>query len=154
MKEWLNRVYFGDCIRSLNAMPEKFVHTCVTSPPYFGLRDYGSGRWEGGDASHDHTKEVGTRVIGRNDGDRQSETFHGQKKTARAMRPNPRTSPTIGTHRDVSQLEARDVQKIKRVAQCSCGAVYVDEQIGQEQTPEEYVANMVNVFRAVRRVLR
>src|SRR3954467_4754065 len=111
MKEWLNRVYFGDCIRSLNAMPEKFVHTCVTSPPYFGLRDYGSGRWEGGDPTHDHAKEVGTRVIGRNDGDRygESSTFTGQKKTARAVRPNPRTSPTIATHRDVAQHEAHDV---------------------------------------------
>lgn len=30
------------------------VQTCVTSPPYFGLRDYGTGRWEGGDADCDH----------------------------------------------------------------------------------------------------
>lgn len=31
----------GDCIERLKAMPEKLVNTCVTSPPYFGLRDYG-----------------------------------------------------------------------------------------------------------------
>ena len=31
----------GDCIASLRTLPEKSVHTCVTSPPYFGLRDYG-----------------------------------------------------------------------------------------------------------------
>jgi DNA modification methylase len=37
----MNKIFFGDCIQSLQALPEKIVHTCVTSPPYFGLRDYG-----------------------------------------------------------------------------------------------------------------
>lgn len=37
----MNKIFFGDCIQSLQKLPEKFVHTCVTSPPYFGLRDYG-----------------------------------------------------------------------------------------------------------------
>lgn len=31
----------GDCLTSLRSMPAGSVHTCVTSPPYFGLRDYG-----------------------------------------------------------------------------------------------------------------
>jgi DNA modification methylase len=31
----------GDCRELLKQMPEKSVHCCVTSPPYFGLRDYG-----------------------------------------------------------------------------------------------------------------
>lgn len=30
----------GDCRESMRKMPEKSIHTCVTSPPYFGLRDY------------------------------------------------------------------------------------------------------------------
>lgn len=34
-------VHVGDCIESLRAMPDQSVHCCVTSPPYFGLRDYG-----------------------------------------------------------------------------------------------------------------
>jgi DNA modification methylase len=34
-------VYVGDCLESLRTMPEKSVHCCVTSPPYWGLRDYG-----------------------------------------------------------------------------------------------------------------
>jgi DNA modification methylase len=29
----------------------------VTSPPYFGLRDYGTGEWEGGDPACDHSPE-------------------------------------------------------------------------------------------------
>jgi len=31
----------GDAIEVLKAMPEQSVHCCVTSPPYWGLRDYG-----------------------------------------------------------------------------------------------------------------
>lgn len=34
-------VYVGDVLDSLRAMPDRSVHCCVTSPPYFGLRDYG-----------------------------------------------------------------------------------------------------------------
>ncbi len=31
----------GDCIESMRTLPDQSVHCCVTSPPYFGLRDYG-----------------------------------------------------------------------------------------------------------------
>lgn len=31
----------GDCRETLKALPHGSVHCCVTSPPYFGLRDYG-----------------------------------------------------------------------------------------------------------------
>lgn len=64
-------VQVGDCLDSLRTMPDRCVQMCVTSPPYFGLRDYGH-----------------------------------------------------------------------------------DGQIGLEQTPDDYVAKLVEVFREVRRVLR
>lgn len=34
-------VIVGDCIEGMKTLPDQSVHTCVTSPPYFGLRDYG-----------------------------------------------------------------------------------------------------------------
>jgi DNA modification methylase len=34
-------VHVGDCLDSLRSMPSGSVHMAVTSPPYFGLRDYG-----------------------------------------------------------------------------------------------------------------
>lgn len=39
----LNEIHFGDCRDSLRKMAAAGikVQTCVTSPPYFGLRDYG-----------------------------------------------------------------------------------------------------------------
>jgi DNA modification methylase len=65
------RIYNGDSLAILRQLPSESVHCCVTSPPYWGLRDYG-----------------------------------------------------------------------------------VSGQLGLEATPEKYVANMVQVFREVRRVLR
>jgi DNA modification methylase len=65
------RILQGDCRQVLATLPAASVHCCVTSPPYFGLRDYGMA-----------------------------------------------------------------------------------EQIGLEQTPEAFVAELVAVFREVRRVLR
>lgn len=35
------RIIEGDCREVLAALPDQSVHCCVTSPPYFGLRDYG-----------------------------------------------------------------------------------------------------------------
>src|SRR3954462_4444475 len=37
------RILAGGCRQQLATLPEKSVQTCVTSPPYFGLRDYGHG---------------------------------------------------------------------------------------------------------------
>ena len=34
-------IMVGDCVDNLRAMPEGSAQTCVTSPPYYGLRDYG-----------------------------------------------------------------------------------------------------------------
>lgn len=35
------RILTGDCREVLKTLPDASVHCCVTSPPYFGLRDYG-----------------------------------------------------------------------------------------------------------------
>ena len=40
MNHWLNQCHFGDCLETLRLMPAGIVNTCVTSPPYFGLRSY------------------------------------------------------------------------------------------------------------------
>ncbi|WP_069865487.1 DNA-methyltransferase [Pseudomonas citronellolis] len=36
-----HQILVGDCLELLRAMPDDSVHCCITSPPYFGLRDYG-----------------------------------------------------------------------------------------------------------------
>lgn len=37
-----NTVYCGDSLQILKTLPENSLHCCVTSPPYYGLRDYGA----------------------------------------------------------------------------------------------------------------
>ncbi|NMM21547.1 MAG: site-specific DNA-methyltransferase [Rhodoferax sp.] len=46
MENWLNQCHFGDCLETLRRMPDGIAQTCVTSPPYFGLRDYSGGAAE------------------------------------------------------------------------------------------------------------
>jgi DNA modification methylase len=36
------RIWLGDVIAGLREMPDGLAQTCVTSPPYWGLRDYGA----------------------------------------------------------------------------------------------------------------
>ncbi len=118
-------LHVGDALETLQAMPAESVHCCVTSPPYWGLRDYGTGAWEGGDTDCDHSDAVRNPVtVGGFTGDR--------------IRTNPK--------------EATKYQVWDRA--CKCGARRVDQQLGLEPTPDEYVASMVAVFREVRRVLR
>lgn len=37
----VNKIYCGDCVEVLKTFPSESVNCCVTSPPYFNLRDYG-----------------------------------------------------------------------------------------------------------------
>jgi DNA modification methylase len=107
-------------------IPDNSVDCVVTSPPYWGLRDYGTGEWVGGDDHCNHianpnaTKTMGNPVFNEN-------------------RPSREATKTKGYYED----------------QCpKCGAKRIDEQIGIEKTPEEYCTNMVKVFREVWRVLK
>ncbi|EMA67586.1 DNA methylase N-4/N-6 domain-containing protein [Halorubrum aidingense JCM 13560] len=38
---WINDIHQGDVVGTLREMPESSVHCVMTSPPYYGLRDYG-----------------------------------------------------------------------------------------------------------------
>jgi len=45
----------GDCLEVLKTLPSDSVNCCITSPPYWGLRDYGTAKWEGGNGNCEHT---------------------------------------------------------------------------------------------------
>jgi DNA modification methylase len=121
-------VLLGDCRAILPTLDAGSVRCCVTSPPYWGLRDYGTATWEGGSAACDHSMPVSFKssTLGASTGGRSIET-HERNITAQA-------TPYRGV--------------------CGkCGARRIDSQLGLESTPEEYVAEIVSVFREVRRVL-
>ena len=124
------RLYHGDVLDVLREMDAESVQTCVTSPPYWGLRDYGTATWEGGELECDHVERMA-----RNDADRDTRHTDGR---------NPATQGLVGCKDAIQYRET-----------CGkCGARRVDAQLGLEPTPQEYVARMVEVFREVRRVLR
>ena len=120
-------IIHGDALTILRTLPDESVHCVVTSPPYWGLRDYGTGTYEGGDPECDHKQ-----TVARHDGGRVNiDGFHGP----------------ASVDSDKGAMNYRDI--------CGkCGARRVDKQLGLEATPEEYVARMTEVFREVRRVLR
>lgn len=37
----LNKIYLGDSLTTLKTFPDACINCCITSPPYWGLRDYG-----------------------------------------------------------------------------------------------------------------
>lgn len=49
MDEYVNKIHNTDALSFLGSLPDESIHCCVTSPPYFSLRDYGTGTWAGGD---------------------------------------------------------------------------------------------------------
>ena len=53
----LNKIYNGDCLEVLKTLPDNSVDCVVTSPPYWGLRDYGTATWEGGDVNCNHVRD-------------------------------------------------------------------------------------------------
>jgi DNA modification methylase len=114
------RIIEGDVRERLTELPDESVQTCITSPPYWGLRDYGTATWEGGDPACDHAAVVGA--------DGFSAARESQISSA-------------------SAIHGKDGCP-------NCGATRIDSQLGLEPTPEQYVENMVAVFREVRRVLR
>ena len=51
----LNTIHIGDALTLAQQLPDQYIQTIVTSPPYWGLRDYGTGVWQGGDPACDHS---------------------------------------------------------------------------------------------------
>jgi DNA modification methylase len=119
------RLYHGDALETLRELPAGAAQMCVTSPPYWGLRDYGTAAWDGGAADCDHAGEP--------------------------FRTRANVNGNTGTGIDGKNAEGRQFYRDR----CrKCGARRIDRQLGLEATPEAYVARMVDVFREVRRVLR
>ena len=125
MSDCKNNVLHGDCREMLKTLPDQFVDCCVTSPPYYGLCDYGTGKWIGGDPDCPH----------------RGKPF--------AIRAHINENCTGGN--DVKNQQV--YEPFKKVCPL-CGAIREDKQIGLEETPEEYIQNLVEVFREVRRVLK
>lgn len=116
----------GDVRQKLKELQDNSVNCVVTSPPYWGLRDYGTGRWQGGDPDCEH------------------------KPSHTATRRGLSSSTLQGGKKNTGHQQEGFMFHCPR-----CGAERVDDtQIGMELTLHEHIETMVEVFREVRRVLR
>lgn len=114
----------GDCLDVLKTLDDNSVDCIVTSPPYYGLRDYGTGEWVGGDPNCPHYR-----------------TSKYSKDTATGHKSMMEQGEAVG-------------DAIYKTVCPLCGAVRVDKQIGLEESPEEFINKLKNVFRECRRVLK
>jgi DNA modification methylase len=75
----------------------------------------------------------------------------GDPKCEHLVRENPATeTSTLGGGKDSTGHQREEFKSV-----CPrCGAKRIDQQLGLEKTPEEYVQKLVAIFREVRRVLR
>ena len=42
-EDFINKMIYGDCFEVMKQMPDESIDMVMTSPPYWGLRDYGIG---------------------------------------------------------------------------------------------------------------
>ena len=116
----------GDVRERLRGLPSNHFDCVVTSPPYWGLRDYGTATWVGGNAECVHRSP--TMREGRN-----------EDRTKLGGSAATNSAQNILAHN----------------SSCGkCGAVKIDHQIGLEPTLGKHLSVMVEVFEEVRRVLK
>ena len=121
-------IIVGDCREEMAKLPEQSVQCVVTSPPYWGQRDYGTANFIGGnDPECDHIAPVNRRAAGFN------KRYHGKEFAT------DKQGETPGAY----------------TGKCGkCGAVRSSAGIGLEPDVHEWIDSMVEVFRGVWRVLR
>ncbi|MDR0605691.1 MAG: site-specific DNA-methyltransferase, partial [Bacteroidales bacterium] len=54
----MNKILCADALIGLKTLPDNSVDCCVTSPPYYGLRDYGTATWTGGNPDCRHSERI------------------------------------------------------------------------------------------------
>ncbi len=122
----MKNILQGNVLDRIKDIEEKSVQCVVTSPPYWGLRDYGTAEWEQGDKECDHVEK---------------KPFGGSS-TLRDM--------SLETTK--KEVEGKSIQYKSKCKKC--GAIRKDSQLGLEETPEEFIENMVKVFRGVKKALK
>lgn len=159
------RQLVGDARVALEQVDAESVQTVITSPPYYGLRDYGTAPLVWGQSCCEHPHEWGDSEV------RQFTAPPGTAKQA----SNQGASAVVGRsalcqHQHNWSLVASDGQsgghstrqltnagsffapQAQAQGTCACGAWLGS--LGLEPLPEMFIEHLVEIFRGVRRVLR
>jgi DNA modification methylase len=138
VKPQLNKVYLGHNLEIMRRWPDAFVHCVVTSPPYYGLRAYGTEAqvWGGrAGCAHDWVALKGRVKTG------------GTAKSGLGNYDNGLNQKTIEAKMDGRAF------KTPESSTCSmCGAWRGE--LGAEPTSQKFIEHLVDLFREVRRILR
>lgn len=131
LAQWKDRIHLGDVREILRRMPTGCIQAVVTSPPYWGLREYGVRPtvW-GGDPNCDH--------------------LWGPEYVKGGPGRAPGRTTRFGNRRAL-KLRA-GLRKARMGAFCWCGAWR--GQLGLEPMPSLYIEHLVGILREIRRVLR
>ena len=129
--EYSNQILTGDALTVLKELPSNFVQCCITSPPYYGLRDYGTEPlvWDGDPTCSHEWDEVVIPDRHGDDGMGNSSTLKGGLTT---------------------QAQTRIDRYSGFCRRCNAW----HGSLGLEPTPDLYVQHLVQIFREVRRTLR
>ena len=132
MKELeLNKIYEGDSLEVLKTFPDESIDMCITSPPYWGLRDYGTeGQVWGGDEKCKHEWDGVQR-------------FH----------PKNGKRDGKGTYTD-PKWEAKGSLKPKISSDFCIKCNAWKGELGLEPTPDMFISNLCDIFDEVKRVLK
>jgi DNA modification methylase len=126
----LNTIVQGHTLDILRRLPSESVQCCITSPPYYGLRNYGTT----------------------------PQTFSGRTpcdddcdwQDAAPRRKRLPEDVIAGTKQDTN---TGTKHQLPHTLTCAvCGAWHGE--LGLEPTPELYITHLVEIFREVRRVLK
>ena len=122
------KILQGDILDKIKEIPDESIDCIITSPPYYALRDYGTGVWEG--------STVATC------------THQSIKRKTRAERGGltELQAGSQGSFGDESQWSSDTCP--------DCGAIRKDKQIGLEQTPQQYIVKLMQIMTECKRVLK
>jgi len=132
----VNKVYIGNCLDELKKLPSESIDMCVTSPPYWGLRDYGTeGQVWGGDENCEHEFEI-------------KEGKDPMDRGGNGDRDRKSSSESGGLHPGTKTWEMGKTFS----GYCNkCGAW--KGELGLEPTPDMFVNDLCDIFDEVKRVL-
>jgi DNA modification methylase len=124
----VNQIILGHNVEIMKQWPAESIDCCITSPPYWGLRNYGSPAqiW-GGDAGCAHEFQAFTK-----------KGISGGKNSSKVQIKGQENFQIV------PDSQYRICQK--------CGAW--EGELGQEPTPDQYIENLMAVFDEVKRVIK
>lgn len=120
----LNYIYQGNCLEVLKSFEDKCINCCVTSPPYYGLRDYGvEGQIGNEDTPFDYVDKLvdifaEVRRVLKDDGTlwlNLGDSWAGSSQGAGTKHPTPKQASNHGTNYMTAE---HHVSKLKHVEGC------------------------------------